>query len=70
MAGVAEINTREILDSKRNPMMEVDIGAKTVRSGTPWHASKGEQEALELHGHDSDVRRKQVRVKGSSPSGP
>ena len=58
MSGIAEIKAREILDSRGNPTVEVDVvlesGARG-RAAVPSGASTGEREALELR--DGDKRR-------------
>jgi len=58
MSGIAEIRAREILDSRGNPTVEVDVvlesGARG-RAAVPSGASTGEREALELR--DDDKRR-------------
>jgi enolase len=58
MSAIAEIRAREILDSRGNPTVEVDVvlesGARG-RAAVPSGASTGEREALELR--DGDKRR-------------
>jgi enolase len=58
MSAIAEIRAREILDSRGNPTVEVDVilesGAQG-RAAVPSGASTGEREALELR--DGDKRR-------------
>ena len=58
MSAIAEIRAREILDSRGNPTVEVDVilesGARG-RAAVPSGASTGEHEALELR--DGDKRR-------------
>jgi enolase len=60
MIGIEEISAREILDSRGNPTVEVevtlDIGIKG-RAAVPSGASTGEHEALELR--DGDPKRYQ-----------
>jgi len=55
MSGIAEIRAREILDSRGNPTVEVDValasGAKG-RAAVPSGASTGTREALELRDGD------------------
>src|SRR5438874_12012032 len=55
---IAEINGREILDSRGNPAIEVDVrleGGALGRAAVPSGASTGEHEAWELR--DGDKRR-------------
>jgi len=58
MSAIAEFKAREILDSRGNPTVEVDVvlesGARG-RAAVPSGASTGEREALELR--DDDKRR-------------
>jgi enolase len=58
MANVAAVHAREILDSRGNPTVEVDVvlvsGARG-RAAVPSGASTGAREALELR--DGDPRR-------------
>ena len=58
MSGIAEIRAREILDSRGNPTIEVDVvlesGARG-RAAVPSGASTGMREALELR--DGDKKR-------------
>src|SRR5437660_5385806 len=56
--GIAEIIGREILDSRGNPTIEVDVrleGGALGRAAVPSGASTGEHEAVELR--DGDPRR-------------
>ena len=57
MADIKEIHAREIIDSRGNPTVEVDVtltsGAKG-RAMVPSGASTGEHEALELRDGDKD----------------
>jgi enolase len=58
MSGIAEIRAREILDSRGNPTVEVDVRLESGaqgRAAVPSGASTGEREALELR--DGDKRR-------------
>jgi enolase len=57
MTAIRRIHGREILDSRGNPTIEVDLWADHVfgRAAVPSGASTGEHEALELR--DSDSRR-------------
>jgi enolase len=54
---ITRIHAREILDSRGNPTVEVDLWAGTAfgRAAVPSGASTGEREALELR--DGDARR-------------
>src|ERR1700752_1801514 len=58
MSGIKEIRAREILDSRGNPTVEVDVvlqsGARG-RAAVPSGASTGTREALELR--DGDKKR-------------
>lgn len=52
---IADIKGREILDSRGNPTIEVDVileNGVTGRASVPSGASTGENEALELRDHD------------------
>src|SRR2546430_5203647 len=56
--GIAEIIGREILDSRGNPTIEVDVrleGGALGRAAVPSGASTGEHEAWELR--DDDTKR-------------
>src|SRR5213594_1998628 len=58
MSIIADIQAREILDSRGNPTVEVDVilaGGAVGRAAVPSGASTGENEALELR--DDDKRR-------------
>ena len=70
---VARIHGREILDSRGNPTVEVDLtlaGGATGRAAVPSGASTGEREALELRDGDPSryngkgVRRAVANVNG------
>ena len=54
MSGVSKIYAREILDSRGNPTIEVDITTSkgTFRAAVPSGASTGIYEALELRDRD------------------
>jgi len=55
---IAEIKAREILDSRGNPTIEVDVrlqGGAMGRAAVPSGASTGVHEALELR--DGDAKR-------------
>ena len=56
MSGIVDIHGREILDSRGNPTVEVDVelmGCATGRAAVPSGASTGEHEALELRDGDA-----------------
>ncbi|TLY38230.1 MAG: phosphopyruvate hydratase [Nitrospirae bacterium] len=58
MSAIAEIKAREILDSRGNPTIEVDVVLESGacgRAAVPSGASTGEREALELR--DGDKKR-------------
>lgn len=58
MSTIAEISAREILDSRGNPTIEVDVtltSGAAGRAAVPSGASTGEHEALELR--DGDAKR-------------
>src|SRR5690554_5008825 len=58
MSGISEIYAREILDSRGNPTVEVDVYLESGaigRAAVPSGASTGEREALELR--DGDMNR-------------
>jgi enolase len=58
MSTIASIHAREILDSRGNPTVEVDVrlsDGSSGRAGVPSGASTGSREALELR--DGDKRR-------------
>jgi enolase len=58
MSTIADIRAREILDSRGNPTVEVDVilaGGAIGRAAVPSGASTGEHEALELR--DGDTKR-------------
>lgn len=57
MSGISEIYAREILDSRGNPTVEVDVYLESGaigRAAVPSGASTGEREALELRDGDMD----------------
>src|SRR5262245_28759315 len=52
---IADVHAREILDSRGNPTVEVDVrldGGASGRAAVPSGASTGEREALELRDGD------------------
>ena len=55
MSGIVQLKAREILDSRGNPTVEVDVrldDGATGRAGVPSGASTGTREALELRDGD------------------
>ena len=57
MSEIVDVNAREILDSRGNPTLEVDIildSGATGRAAVPSGASTGVNEALELRDGDKD----------------
>ena len=55
MSSIADIHAREILDSRGNPTVEVDVlleNGIAGRAAVPSGASTGEHEALELRDND------------------
>ena len=51
MSSIASVNARQILDSRGNPTIEVDVtltGGALGRAAVPSGASTGEREAVEL----------------------
>src|ERR1700676_4162065 len=57
-SNISQVAAREILDSRGNPTIEVDVrlaGGALGRAAVPSGASTGEHEAVELH--DGDKRR-------------
>ena len=74
---IAEVRGREILDSRGNPTVEVDVtleGGAKGRAGVPSGASTGEREALELRDGDKSrylgkgVRKAVANVNGEIAS--
>src|SRR5579871_4004338 len=56
MSTIVDIQAREIIDSRGNPTVEVDVilaGGAVGRAAVPSGASTGEHEALELRDGDS-----------------
>ena len=55
MSNIIDIHAREILDSRGNPTVEVDVSLESGavgRAAVPSGASTGEREALELRDGD------------------
>ena len=55
LTNIAEIRPRQILDSRGNPTIEVDVelsGGAVGRAAVPSGASTGEHEAVELRDGD------------------
>ena len=68
MSAIQRIIAREILDSRGNPTVEVEVGTQSgvhARAAVPSGASTGVQEALEKR--DGDEKR--YRGKGGRRSG-
>src|SRR3954471_20744988 len=58
MTAILDVHAREILDSRGNPTVEVDVlleNGSMGRAGVPSGASTGENEACELR--DEDAKR-------------
>lgn len=74
MSEIVSIRAREILDSRGNPTIEVDVGLASGASGTaavPSGASTGEHEAVELRdGDKSRFMGRGVRKAVSNVEGP
>ena len=59
-SSIAHVNARQILDSRGNPTVEVDVlleSGAVGRAAVPSGASTGVHEAVELRDGGSDVRR-------------
>src|SRR5512138_2913626 len=57
MSSIYDIKAREILDSRGNPTVEVDVilaGGVVGRAAVPSGASTGEHEAIELRDNDKE----------------
>jgi len=76
MTAIFDIHAREILDSRGNPTVEVDIQLESGASGraaVPSGASTGSREAVELRDGDKSryggkgVLKAVAAVNGSSP---
>ena len=68
---IAEIRAREIIDSRGNPTIEVDVqldGGALGRAAVPSGASTGVHEALELRDGDPRRYRRQGRHAAPSPT--
>ena len=63
MAEIKKVFAREILDSRGNPTVEVDVWTDSgmSRAAVPSGASTGVHEALELRDHNEHFRGKGVR---------
>ena len=58
MAPIVSVSAREILDSRGNPTVEVDVILETGAAGraaVPSGASTGEREAVELRDGDPEA---------------
>ena len=65
MAAIADIVAREILDSRGNPTVEVDVvldSGAMGRAAVPSGASTGAHEAVELRDNDRGALRRQGRA--------
>ena len=63
---ISRVHAREILDSRGNPTVEVDVrleGGALGRAAVPSGASTGEHEAWELRDGDKEPVRRQRRYK-------
>src|SRR5260370_8806536 len=72
MTAIVDIVAREILDSRGNPTVEVDVrleGGATGRAGVPSGASTGAHEAHELRDCDARYGGKGVRRAGDAVNG-
>lgn len=73
MAKIIDVRGREVLDSRGNPTVEVDVileGGILGRAQVPSGASTGEREALELRDGDSRYSGKGVLKAVSNVNGP
>ena len=64
MTAIVDILAREILDSRGNPTIEVDVVLETGamgRAGVPSGASTGVHEAVELRDGDKEIGRASCR---------
>ena len=67
MSEITDVTAREILDSRGNPTVEVDVTLETGATGraaVPSGASTGEHEAVELRDGDKKRYRRQGRQQG------
>ncbi len=67
MSTIYDIQAREILDSRGNPTVEVDVilaGGAVGRAAVPSGASTGEHEAIELRDGDKKRYLRQRRFQG------
>ena len=65
MSAIIDITAREILDSRGNPTVEVDVtleSGATGRAAVPSGASTGAHEAAELRDGDKSPLRRQRRT--------
>ncbi len=70
MSAIADIVARQILDSRGNPTVEVDVILETGamgRAAVPSGASTGAHEAVELRDGDKSAFRRQGRDSRRSP---
>ena len=69
MSQIRNIHARQILDSRGNPTLEVDINLRDDsfgRAAVPSGASTGKYEAVELRDNAQSYYRKQVGWNGCS----
>ena len=67
MATIEAVGAREILDSRGNPTVEVEVAlddGTIARAAVPSGASTGAFEAVELRDGDADALRRQGRREG------
>ena len=67
MTAIIDIAAREILDSRGNPTVEVDVtleDGSMGRAAVPSGASTGAHEAVELRDGDKSALRRQGRAEG------
>ena len=65
MTTIIDVTAREILDSRGNPTVEVEVELEdgvVGRAAVPSGASTGEHEAVELRDGDADALRRQGRA--------
>ena len=71
MTAIARVHARQLLDSRGNPTLEVDVVLESGASGraaVPSGASTGEHEAVELRDGDPAVVPRQRACSGPSPT--
>ena len=73
MTAIVDITAREILDSRGNPTVEVDVTLEDGsfgRAGVPSGASTGAHEAVELRDGDRTAMAARASRRQSTPSTP